>query len=198
MLKSAAKQKMVPLQYFLNMPVITWPTIASQGLSPLNVVICPQKHLNVCLIRVHGFCLLEVPYDLHCKQQPAVEDTSFYDFFFGGGGYGYFNLCFRRYKTSHMSVVRCLRAEDILLSSHELYSCLTCVCFLTAFFPNIIHKQSSLKISHSLVLYCCRHRSSHLGRFNPIYNCCCIIQSCFFFFTFRACEQNQIWDTPLS
>ncbi len=41
----------------------------------------PPKHLNVCLIRVHGFCLLEVLYDRRFKQQPAVEDTCFYDIF---------------------------------------------------------------------------------------------------------------------
>lgn len=142
------------------------------------------------MVFVFWKCLMT--FILNSSQLLRIHPFMTFFFFYGGN----FNLCFRRYKTSHMSVARYLRAEDILLSSHELYSCLTCVCFLTSFFPNIIHKQSSLKISHTAVLYFCRHRhkSLHIGRFNPIHNCCCIIQSFsfFFFFTSRACEQNQI------
>lgn len=171
MLKSAAKQKMVPLQYFLNMPVTTWPTITSQGLSPLNVVICPKNIWTFVwlgyMVFVFWKCLMT--FVLNSSQLLRIHPfmTSF------GGS---FNLCLRRYKKSHMSVVRCLRAEDILLSSHELVQlldlCLFSDSFLSEYYPQTILSRDfpytvvppQFRLA-SPALYTCRykHKSLHLG-----------------------------------
>lgn len=187
MLKSAAKQKMVPLQYFLNMPVTTWPTITSQGLSPLNVVICPKNIWTFVwlgyMVFVSWKCLLT--FVLNSSQLLRIHP---FMTFFGGS----FNLCLRRYKKSHMSVVRCLRAEDILLSSHELVQlldlCLFSDSFLSEYYPQTILSQDFPytvvpPLHHQRYTLIDTNTSHYISdlRFNPIHNCCCIIQSCFLY-----------------
>ncbi len=79
----------------------------------------PPKHLNVCLIRVHGFCLLEVLYDRRFKQQPAVEDTCFYDIF---------RSMFEEIEEIHMSVRVSASSRHFIVKSWTCTAVLTCVC----------------------------------------------------------------------
>lgn len=148
MLKSAAKQKMAPLQDFLNMPVTTWPTITSQGLSPLNVVICPQNIWTFVwlgyMVFVFWKCLMT--FVLNSSQLLRIlpfmtlgEIGGVISIYVWGDTRNPICLLFGVWeqKTFYCQVM-------------NLYSCLTCVCSLTAFFPYIIHKKSSLMTSHTL------------------------------------------------